>query len=118
MGHLWRARAARTGYFRWESQWGESTVPHTQTKKNIGFDLHIALILIATGSAVAITTWLLRTSRFASIENRTEELGPELYSELAPALLMEQILIIIGAIFVLSGVLFLLARRIFPRRND
>lgn len=91
---------------------------HTQATKKIGLDLHIALVLIIAGSAIAVTTWLLRTSRFASIENRTEKLGPELYAELAPALPMEQASIAAGVILVLSGVLLLLARQIFARRSN
>jgi hypothetical protein len=90
---------------------------YIQTTKKIGLDLHVALLLIITGTAIAVTTWLVRTSRFASIENRTEKLGPELYAELAPALPMEQILVSVGAIAALSGVLLLLAGRIFARQK-
>lgn len=93
-------------------------MPHTGTIKKIALDLHVALVLIIVGSAIAVTTWLLRTSRFASIENRTERLGPELYAELAPALPIEQVLIAVGAIMVLSGVLLLLARRLFARQSS
>jgi hypothetical protein len=77
-----------------------------------------AMVLIIAGSATSATTWLLRTSRFASIENRTDRISPELYSELAVALPLEQILIVVGAIAALSGFVLLLIRRIFTKRSS
>ncbi|MCA4133027.1 hypothetical protein [Arthrobacter sp. M4] len=79
----------------------------TPIKHSIGPQTYIPLIMLFTGSAIAATTLLLRTSRFASIENRTDRLGPELYSELAPALPMERFLLIAGVVVALASLVFL-----------
>lgn len=82
-------------------------MPATKTRKNLGPEVYIPMIMLITGSAIAVTTLLLRTSRFASIENRTDAVGP-LYDDLAPALPMERWLLVAGIIIAMAGLVFLI----------
>ncbi|MET3952705.1 hypothetical protein [Arthrobacter sp. UYEF36] len=75
------------------------------------------MIMLTTGFAISVTAFLLRTSRFASIENCAEALGPLLYDELAPALPAEQVLLVTGVIIALAGLLGLIADAIRGRRK-
>jgi hypothetical protein len=51
-------------------------MPFTTAAKKLSPEIYLPLIMLIAGAAIAATTLLLAVSRFASIENRTEALGP------------------------------------------
>lgn len=79
--------------------------------------LIVSAALMSAGASMALTTLLLAVSRFASIENRTDRLGEELYLELAPALPSEKAFLLLGLVMAVVGAALLLFTAIRRRRS-